>query len=93
MVKRIDIALLADNGDDESGQMIYEGGIIGESGNFYPFEINWRYRCLYDEMRSRAVGCVLTSHYYDMIDKSCYTPKSDQSDSEIIYQESIFINE
>ena len=93
MVKRVDIALLACKDDDESSPILYEGGFIGASGNCYPFEVEWRYRWLYEEMRSRALDRAFTSQYYDRIDKSCYTPQSDQSNSEIIYKESIFINE
>lgn len=95
MVKRVDIALAVSKKaeDDESSKILYEGGFIGESGKFYPFEIGWSYRWLYEEMRSRALCRILESQYYDRIDKSCYTPKSDKSNSEIIYKESIFINE
>ena len=93
MVKRIDIALLAYKGDDESNPILYEGGFIGESGKFYPFEVRFRYRWIYEEMRPRALDRAFISQYYDRIDKSCYTPNSDKSDGEIIYQESVFINE
>lgn len=93
MVKRIDIALFAYKDDDGSSLIRYEGGFIGESGNFYPFEIGCKYRWLYEEMLSRAFDRAFTSQYYDRIDKSCYKQKSDQSNSEIIYKESIFIHE
>lgn len=46
MVKRIDIALAVSKNDDDPSLMTYEGGYIGESGNFYPFLIKQRYYCV-----------------------------------------------